>query len=40
MKLLLIPLKIVWWLIKLPFKIIGWIIKGGGFSSYSWRNGG
>ena len=40
MKLLLIPLKIIWWLIKLPFKIIGWIIKGGGFSSYSWRNGG
>ena len=36
MKLLLIPLKIVWWLIKLPFKIL----KLFSFSSYSWRNGG
>lgn len=28
MKLLLFPLKLLWWLVKLPFKILGFVFKG------------
>ena len=36
MKILLFPLKALWWLIKLPFKILGWFLKNGEFKS--WQN--
>lgn len=37
MKILLFPLKALWWMIKLPFKILGWIFKNSGTSD--WKSG-